>query len=86
MILRAFASTTPNLTKIKMFHTDRESEFKNKLIVEALQTFDIERSLSLKGSLYDNAVAEAMIKVLKIVFVKGAAFENQAALDLELFD
>ncbi len=36
-----------------MFHTDRGSEFKNKLIDEALQTFDIQRSLSLKGTPYD---------------------------------
>jgi putative transposase len=86
LVRKAFASIIPNLTKIQMFHTDRGSEFKNKLIDEALQTFDIQRSLSLKGTPYDNAVAEAMFKVIKTEFVKGATFESQAALDLALFD
>jgi len=43
-----------------MFHTDRGSEFKNKLIDKALETFNIQRSLSMKGCPYDNSVAEAM--------------------------
>lgn len=33
-----------------MFHTDRGKEFDNKLISEALETFGIQRSLSMKGS------------------------------------
>src|SRR5690606_8474113 len=67
-------------------HTDRGNEFKNKLIDDALKTFGIQRSLSLKGSPYDNAVAEAMFNVIKTEFVKGTYFESQAELDLELFD
>jgi putative transposase len=42
--------------------------------------------VNLKGTPYGNAVAKAMFKVIKTEFVKGATFENQAALDLELFD
>lgn len=86
LVSRAFASVPYDLRKIQMFHTDRGSEFKNRLIDEALQTFDIQRSLSLKGSPYDNAVAEAMFNVIKTEFVKGTTFESQAELDLELFD
>lgn len=86
LVYRAFSSIEQNLNKIKMFHTDRGNEFKNKLIDDALETFDIQRSLSLKGSPYDNAVAEAMFKVIKTEFVNGTHFESQTELNLELFD
>ncbi|MCF8010042.1 MAG: IS3 family transposase [Clostridiales bacterium] len=86
LVYRAFSSIEQNLNKIKMFHTDRGNEFKNKLIDDALETFDIQRSLSLKGTPYDNAVAEAMFKVIKTEFVKGTHFESQEELNLELFD
>ena len=60
-----------DLRKIKLFHTDRGNEFKNKLIDDALKTFNIQRSLSMKGCPYDNAVAEATFKIIKTEFVKG---------------
>ena len=62
LVQRAFATIPYNLTKLELFHTDRGSEFKNQLIDEALSTFDINRSLSNKGTPYDNAVAEATFK------------------------
>jgi len=67
-----------------MFHTDRGNEFKNKLIDEALETFDIHRSLSMKGCPYDNAVAEATFKIIKTEFVKGKHFESLEQLKVEL--
>ena len=36
---------------MKIFHTDRGNEFKNKIIDKILDTFNIDRSLSMKGSL-----------------------------------
>jgi len=86
LVGRAFASVPYDLRKIQMFHTDRGSEFKNKLIDDVLNTFGIQRSLSLKGSPYDNAVAEAMFNIIKTEFVRGNYFESQEELDLELFD
>ena len=86
LVHRAFSSVKYDLRKINMFHTDQGNEFKNKLIDDTLKTFGIQRSLSLKGSPYDNAVAEAMFNVIKTEFVKGTYFESQAELDLELFD
>ena len=65
LVYRALSTIQADLNNIQMFHTDRGNEFKNKLIDEALETFQIQRSLSLKGSPYDNAVAEAMFKVIK---------------------
>lgn len=86
LVQQAFASVPYNLYNLKLFHTDRGSEFKNHLIDDTLDTFGIERSLSEKGTPYDNAVAEAMFKTIKIEFVYGTNFPNQQALDLELFD
>ena len=86
LVQRAFASIPYNLHKLGMFHTDRGGEFKNQLIEEALSTFSIERSLSHKGTPYDNAVAEATFKAVKTEFVSGQIFSSQQELDLALFD
>lgn len=86
LVQRAFASVPYNLNRLELFHTDRGSEFKNQLIDDALDAFGIERSLSEKGTPYDNAVAEAMFKTIKTEFVNGTIFPSQQALDLELFD
>lgn len=50
LVQRAFASVKYNLHRLELFHTDRGSEFKNRLIDQALETFGIERSLSEKGT------------------------------------
>lgn len=86
LVQRAFATVKYNLHQIELFHTDRGSEFKNQLIDQALGTFGIERSLSAKGTPYDNAVAEATFKTIKTEFVQGRVFSNQQELDLEFFD
>ena len=49
LVYEAFMNSTINLSKIKIFHTDRGNEFKNKIIDEVLKVFNIERSLSKKG-------------------------------------
>jgi putative transposase len=86
LVYRAFASIQKDLRKIEYFHTDRGSEFKNKLMDEALETFDIKRSLSMKGCPYDNAVAEATFKIIKTEFVKGKHFASLEDLTRELQD
>ena len=73
-----------NLKKVKIFHTDRGNEFKNKLIDELLDTFEIERSLSKKECPYDNAVAEAGYKIIKTEFAFDRIFESMEQLKLEL--
>jgi transposase InsO family protein len=72
LVYRAFSSIKKDLRKIEYFHTDRGSEFKNKIIDKALETFEIKRLLSLKGCPYDNAVAEATFKIIKTEFVRGS--------------
>lgn len=90
LVSRAFASVKGNLSNISIFHTDRGNEFKNRLIDETLETFKINRSLSMKGcpivsfTIYDNAVAEATFKIIKTEFVRQYIFDNLSELNYEL--
>ena len=86
LVEKAFSSVQINLEKISIFHTDRGNEFKNQLIEKTLDTFNIKRSLSMKGCPYDNAVAEATFKTLKTEFVLGTSFESIEELKYKLFD
>jgi putative transposase len=73
-VYQAIASISVRLDRIQMFHTDRGKEFDNALISQTLTTFGIERSLSMKGCPYDNAVAEATFKIFKTEFAKSRSF------------
>lgn len=86
LVKQAFMTVRGSLEKINIFHTDRGNEFKNQLIEETLEAFDITRSLSHKGCPYDNAVAEATFKIIKTEFVKNQTFANLDALKLGLAD
>ncbi|SFK74439.1 putative transposase [Marinilactibacillus piezotolerans] len=86
LVQRAFSTVPYNLNRLELFHTDRGSEFKNQFIDKALDAFGIKRSLSNKGTPYDNAVAEATFKTIKTEFINGRVFDHQKELDLELFD
>ena len=86
LVYKAFSRVKQNLNKVNIFHTDRGNEFKNKIIDEVLNTFNIKRSLSKKGCPYDNAVAEATYKVIKTEFAFNRIFSNFEELELELFD
>jgi len=86
LVQRAFATVKQPLENVKLFHTDRGSEFKNVNIDELLSKYQIERSLSHKGNPYDNAVAEATFKILKTELINGTHFSTLNQLDLELFD
>lgn len=86
LVYEAIASLSVRLDRIQMLHTDRGSEFDNRLISEALETFGIQRSLSKKGCLYDNAVAEATYKIFKTEFANQRQFQSLAQLTIELRD
>ena len=70
---------------MQLFHTDRGSEFDNKLMTEATETFGIKRSLSAKGCPYDNATTEATYKSFKVEFVYQRTFLTLEQLELELW-
>lgn len=78
LISRAFATVKGDLRKIQWFHTDRGREFKNQKMDELLETFEIGRSLSMKGCPYDNAVAEATYKIMKTEFVNQMNFSESS--------
>ncbi|GEK35349.1 integrase [Kurthia sibirica] len=86
LVYEALASISANLNDIQMFHTDRGKEFDNRLIDDALETFNIQRSLSMKGCPYDNAVAEATFKVFKTEFANQSNFSTVDQLEIELND
>ena len=86
LVYKALAGVRANLNDVQMFHTDRGKEFDNQLISEALETFGIQRSLSMKGCPYDNAVAEATFKVFKTEFANQVRFASLEQLALELDD
>ena len=86
IVKQAFMTVNGSLENINIFHTDRGNEFKNQLIEETLESFNIIRSLSHKGCPYDNAVAEATFKIIKTEFVKNQTFTNLDALKLQLAD
>lgn len=60
------------------------NEFKNKIIDEILDAFQIQRFLSKKGCPYDNAVVEAGYKIIKTEFAFNRIFKSLAELKLEL--
>ncbi|MFZ3580518.1 IS3 family transposase, partial [Virgibacillus sp. DJP39] len=86
LVQRAFGTVKRPVENVKLFHTDRGSEFKNVVIDELLSEHKIERSLSHKGNPYDNAVAETTFKILKTELVNGTHFSTLEQLSLELFD
>lgn len=86
LVQRAFTTVQQPLGTVKLFHTDRGSEFKNVHIDELLSKHEIKRSLSNKGNPYDNAVAESTFKILKTELINNMYFENLEQLELELFD
>lgn len=86
LVFDAFATVGAELSQIQMFPTDRGSEFNNQIIDDVLSTFEINRSLSLKGCPYDNAVAESTFKIFKSEVVYGRNFPSLSALKLELSD
>ena len=86
LVRKAITTIKQDLNKIEIFHTDRGNEFKNNIIDEVLDTFKIDRSLSVKGCPYDNAVAEATYKIIKTEFAFNRIFNDFEELERELFD
>lgn len=86
LVYDAFLSSSVNLSKIRIFHTDRGCEFKNKIIDELISTFGIRRSLSHKGCPYDNAVSEATYKIFKTEFAMNKTFASLDELKFQLAD
>ena len=86
LVESAFYTVQSDLRLINIFHTDRGSEFKNHIIEQILDVFGIERSLSAKGTPYDNAVAESMYSIIKTEFAFDREFADLTEFKLFWFD
>ena len=86
LVRQAFYRADINLRNISIFHTDRGGEFKNEIIDDILHAFGVKRSLSAKGSPYDNAVMESLYNALKTEMIFGQIFPTLEDLELELFE
>ena len=86
LVYKALAGIKVNLKRIKIFHSDRGNEFNNHIIDQALDVFQINRSLSRKGNSYDNAVAEFTFKIFKTGFINSSVFSSLNELEVELAD
>jgi len=84
LVEKALLSIRYPLHLIDIFHTDRGNEYDNKLIEDILSAFNINRSLSKKGNPYDNAVSEAINKIMKTEFIYQNKFETLEELQLKL--
>ena len=70
LVTQAFTSVRSNLNKIQIFHTDRCNVFKNEIIGDTLEAFNINRSLN------DNVVTKITFTVVKIEFVYSENFNT----------
>lgn len=86
LVYKAFESISYPLSRINIFHTDRGSEFKNQLIDDVIEKYDLKRSLSKKGTPLDNAVIESTNHILKTEFIHQHHFTSLTELQLLLFD
>jgi transposase InsO family protein len=76
LVHKALLSIKGDLRDIDILHSDKGSEYLNKLIDRTLGAFDIQRSTSGKGNVYDNSVAESMFKTIKTEFVDKNTFSS----------
>jgi len=86
IVRTAFYGVQADLRRIELFHTDRGSEFKNKIIDEIISAFGITRSLSAKATPLDNAVAESMYHIVKTEFAFDEGFADYQELETKWFD
>lgn len=85
LVRAAFATLELPMSDIKVFHTDRGSEFDNAKIDEMLDAFGIERSLSRKGA-HTTTPSTSRRKILKAEFVYREAFGTTRELQVKLAD
>jgi putative transposase len=71
LIVSALTSMNLDLSKVKIFHTDRGSEFNNLRINELMNSHAVVRSLSAVSTPLDNAVIESLNNIVKIEWQYG---------------
>jgi transposase InsO family protein len=69
-----------------IFHSDRGVQYTAKEFRKVLDGMNFTQSFSAKGHPYDNAVAEAFFKFLKLEEIDRRTFSSLQELDLTLFE
>jgi putative transposase len=67
-----------------IMHTDRGSQYADRMHVHLLYDYGMVQSMSRRGSCWDNAVAESFFKTLKVEQVYQTRYQTrqQARLDI----
>ncbi len=81
---KAFASR--KAPKNLIFHSDRGSQYTCEKFRKILDDCGVIQSFSAKGYPYDNAVAEAFFKFLKLEELNRRNFQKTSELELSLFE
>ncbi|MFV0499960.1 MAG: transposase, partial [Bacilli bacterium] len=80
-VLDALNSMNIDLSKIRIFHSDRGGEFSSHDLEKYMNEHGIEQSMSKAGCPFDNAVSENMFKLLKVEVI-----DQNYEYDIELID
>ncbi len=83
MIFSSMEKLQIDKTKMKIFHTDRGSEFNNHLIKNWLLENDVKKSSSRPGRPSDNAVVETINKTIKTEFFNQKKWKNIQDFEIE---
>jgi transposase InsO family protein len=86
LVKRAFKTIKIDLHTVRIFHTDRGSEYNNNVIDTILAKYSIVHSFSSPGNPYDNAVVESTYNIIKTEFIKQYKFKNLELFEIECFD
>jgi len=68
-----------------LFHSDRGSQYACKEFALLAKSYDLQRSMSGKGSCFDNAVAESFFKTLKVEMIYLNRFEDRHRAQIDIF-
>jgi putative transposase len=66
--------------------TKKYKVYAYKEFAQLAKSYDLERSMSGKGSCYDNAVAESFFKSIKVELIYHHQFENRQDAQVVIFD
>ncbi len=70
-----------------IFHSDRGSQYVDKVFRKRLKSYKITQSMSGKGNCYDNAVAESFFKTLKSEVVNEIGqYKNRKEAKVSIFE
>ena len=69
-----------------IFHSDRGVQYACTEFKALLSQSEVRQSMSRKGNCWDNAVAESFFKSLKVEWLYGQRFENQAQAQMAVFE